>query len=126
MLHDSSIIDNFLHILLVDVAHASAGLVAVTPGHRQVALGEIGRSSNLVGASTVALLCGQHVIGSLEVGNDLLHQLVMRELIVGCLFLAVVLIDFLVDPGYLVPQLYELEVEVGTEEAYLTFADSPC
>ena len=117
------VLQDFLHVLAVDMADAGVGLVAVAPGHGEVALGQIGSSGNLVGASTLALLCGQHVVGKLEVGQNLVHQFLVGELVVGRLLLAVVLVNLLVDPGHLVPHLHELEVEMCAEEAYLALTD---
>ena len=124
LLYHSSILDDFLYVLLVDVADAGIGLIAVAPGQGQIALGEVGSSGDLVGASALALCSRQHVVGKLEVGNDLLHQFLVGELVIRRLLLGVVLIDFLVDPGHLVPELDEFEVEVSTEETHLTLADA--
>ena len=121
--HLVGVFDHFLHILLVDVAHAGGGLVAVAPGHRQIALGQIGRSGNLVGATAFALPCGQHVVGELEVVDDFLHQLLVGELVVARLLLGVVFIDFLVDPRHLIPHLHQLEIEVGAQESHLALTN---
>ena len=47
----------------------------------------------------------------------------MAEGVVGSLLLSVVLIYLFVNPGYLIPQLDELEVEVCAEEADLTLTN---
>ena len=124
LLYDSRVIDDFLHILVIDVADASIGLVAVAPSHCQVALCQIGSSGNLVGTSAFALLGRQHIVCKLEVGNNLVHQLLVCELVVGRLLLGVVLVNLFVHPRHLIPHLHELEVEVSAEEAYLTLTDS--
>ena len=126
VLHIVGVLHHFLHVLLVDVAHTGGLLIAIAPCHGEVALGQIGCGGNLVGASALLLLCGEHVVGGLEVGNDFLHQLLVGELVVGALLLGVVLVSLLVNPGHLVPQLHELEVEVGAQEANLALANLAC
>ena len=123
VLHVVGVFEHLLHVLRIDVAHAVGGLVAVAPGHRQIALGQIGRSGNLVGATAFALLCGQHVVGELEVVDDFLHQLLVGELVVARLLLGVVFIDFLVDPRHLIPHLHQLEIEVGAQESHLALTN---
>ena len=108
------------------MAHASVCLITVAPSHCQIALGQIGSSSNLVGTSAFSLNGRQYIVGSLEVGHNLLHQLFVSELIVTSLLLRVNSIDLLIDPGHLIPELYELEIEVGTEETDLTLTDGSC
>ena len=48
----------------------------------------------------------------------------MGEDIVAGLFLTVAAVYFLVNPGHAIPQLHQLEVEMGTEETGLGFADN--
>ena len=71
-------------------------------------------------------MCRQYVVGSLEVGYNLLHQFVVCKLVVTGLLLRVYLINLLINPGHLIPELHQLEIEVSTEETNLTFTDSLC
>ena len=48
----------------------------------------------------------------------------MGELVVAGLLLGVVLVNLLINPGHLIPQLHQLEVEVSAEEAHLALTDS--
>ena len=121
--HDIGVAHHFLHILLVDVVDTGRCFVAVAPSHRQIALGEVGSGSNLVGTSAFRLRDGQNVVGNLEVGHDFLHQFSVGELVVGSLLLSVVLIDFLVDPRHLIPHLHQFEVEMCAKEANFSLAD---
>ena len=114
--------NNLLHILLVDVAVSIAGLVAVAISEGEVALGEHGSSCILVDASPIGWSFGYTVVGSLEILDDLLHQLLVGELVISGLLLSSFLEDNFVNPGHLIPKLDQLEVEVSAEEAGLTHA----
>ena len=114
--------NNLLHILLVDVAVAVAGLVAVAISEGEVALGEHGSSCILVDASLIGWSFGHAVVSSLEVLDNLLHQLLVGELVITGLFLSCFLEDDFVNPGHLIPKLDQLEVEVSAEEAGFTHA----
>ena len=104
------------------MAVSVAGLVAVAIGEGEVALGEHGSSSILVDASPISWRFGNTVVGGLEVLDDLLHQLLVGELVITGLLLSCFLEDDFVNPGHLIPKLDQLEVEVSAEEAGLTHA----
>ena len=63
------------------MAVARGGLIAVAVGPVQVALGQVGGSSHLVGAACGAgISLGQIVVGILEIVDDVLHNFVVRAL----------------------------------------------
>ena len=117
------VLQHFLHVVLVDVAHTSCSLVAVAPSNGEIAFGKVGSSSNLVGSAAILLLCRQHVVSKLEVVDDFLHQFVMSELVVRRLLLGMIFINILIHPRHLIPHLHEFEIEVGTKEAHLSLTN---
>ena len=119
VLHHVGVFNHLLHILLVDVVVAVGCLVAVAVGKRQIALGEICRSSNAVDAVLLLLHLGQHVVRLLEVVYYLAEQLLVCKLVVAGLLLKIVLHYVLVNPRHLAEHGDELEVEVGAQELNL-------
>ena len=117
------VFEHFFHVFVVDMAHSSVCLIAITPCPCQVAFCQISSSGYLVGTSAFALSNRQFVVGNLEVGNHLAHQFIMSKGVVWCLLLSVVLINLFINPWHLVPQLDQLEVEMSAEETHFTFAD---
>ena len=108
------------------MAHAVGSLVAVAPGQGEIALGQVSGGGNLVGASALALLLGQIIVGKLKVVDDFAEELFVGVLCVGGLLRGLVLIDLLVNPWHLTEHGDELEVEVGAQEADLSFALCRC
>ena len=123
VLHVLRVGKHLLHVLRIDMAHAGIGLITVTPGHGQIALRQISGGGDLVGTAAFGLHGGKVVVGELEIGHNLLHQFFMGESVVGRLLLGMVLIDFFVHPRNLIPELDQLEVEMGAEEADFGLAD---
>ena len=86
VLHHLGVLQHLLYLLLVNVVIAGGGLVAVAVGPVEIALGQIGGSSHLVGTAGVQLAglvgfdVGQMLVGKLEVVDDVLHDGVVRAL----------------------------------------------
>ena len=95
-------------------------LIAITISAGEVALGKVRSSGDLVG-TTHLILGRQHIVGKLEVIDDLLEELVVSELVVAYLLVSHLLGHCLIDPRNLVEQGEELPVEMSTQETHLAF-----
>ena len=105
---------------------AVGGFITVTVCKGEIALGEIRCSSDFVGAVLVFLYFWQHVVSLLEVGYNLIEQLLVCKLVVASLLLKFVLSDVLVNPRHLTEHGDELEVEVSTEEFHFSYTLLAC
>ena len=113
------VVDDFLHIVAVDMANAGRGFVAVAPRQVQVTFGQVRGCGNLIDAATVFLLGRQHIVGGLEVVNDFAKQFFVAILIIAYLLYSIVLKYYFIDPRYLTENGNEFVVEVCTEELHL-------
>ena len=116
------IFHHFLQIGLVDRGHLVRRRVILAIGLVEVHLGQERSTGGFRGTAFLRLCLGQHIVGGLQIVDNLLPSLIVGIFGVGEIVVVLLLHVRLVHKGNLLEQAFQLEMAIGAQEQHLSGA----